>query len=416
MAVRRQGILGIAAILVFLAAAPCSLAAAPPARLVVAGDIACGEGTAPSATECQQNATAALVASLNPTAVAPLGDEQYENGTAFEFANFWAPSWGALRFPVHPVPGNHEYHDPAGNAAGYYGYFGAAAGNPATGYYSYNLGAWHVIALNSNCNAVPCGRGSVQERWLRADLNAHRGVCTLAYWHHPLFTSGETSNDPNNAATVSFWRDLYVHGADLVLNAHDHDYQRYALQEPSGGVDRAQGLREIVVGTGGRSLFQFTSPVGNTEVRDDGTFGVLLVTLDRFGYSWQFVPTVPGGFSDSGSGTCHETASMVKLPRSVGIKMRTGRGAARAHCANASGDRCAITLVLRGRHRAKVATAKAKIAGGSTGTLTFRQTRRGRAMLKKAKGQRLRVTASGQSKNRLGQATILTRHLTLKGR
>lgn len=412
---RRSGCgLGLAALVLSLTVAQGASGAAAPVKLVAAGDIACGPGDVPSATECQQNATAALVMSLHPTALAPLGDNQYEDGTASDFTNFWAPSWGQLKFPTHPVPGNHEYKDPAGNAAGYYSYFGAAAGDPTKGYYSYNLGPWHVIALNSNCNFVSCGAGSPQERFLRSDLAAHKGVCTLAYWHHPLFTTGETEHDSNNAATVSFWRDLYAHHADLVVTGHDHDYQRYPPQTPAGAVDKAQGIREIVAGTGGRSLFEFEGPPGDVEVRNNQTFGVLELTLSQYGYTWQFFPTGVGGFTDSGSGTCHETKGIVKLARTVKVKLKTARVTARSHCSNLPGDRCSVALVLRGKHRVKVGTASGTIAGGKTGTLRYKLTTKGRKLLARAGGHKLKVTTTGTSKNKIGQATAIGGKLTLK--
>ena len=198
------------------------------------------------------------------------------------------------------MPGNHEYLTRAAN--GYFSYFGAAAGDPATGYYSFDVGAWHVVALNSNCSAVGgCASGSPQERWLRADLAAHPAACTLAYWHHPRFSSGEHGNEP---AYDAFWRDLYAAGADVVLNGHDHDYERFAPQDPSGGSDLARGVREFVVGTGGKNHYRFLTLQPNSQVRDATTFGVLELTLHRTSYDWRFLPEPGKTFTDSGSAVC----------------------------------------------------------------------------------------------------------------
>ncbi|HEX8854433.1 MAG TPA: metallophosphoesterase [Thermoleophilaceae bacterium] len=399
-----------------LAAPGTAGAAEPTVTLGAAGNIACGPLQAPSTSECQQDATASLMTSLDPDAVATLGDQQYDSATASEYSQFYANSWGTMTVPVHPVPGNHEYMDPAGNAAGYFGYFGPAAGNPSRGYYSYDLGSWHIIALNSACNVTHnCAPGSAQERWLRADLAAHPRVCTLAYWHHPLFTTGETRGDPNNAATRSFWHALYRHGADIVLNAHDHSYQRFAPQTPNGASDPAQGIREFIVGTGGRSLFTGTVPAANLQVRDISNFGVLLLTLDSGHYSWRFYPTQSGGFTDSGSGRCHETTPVLRLRAHwLRIAVKTGMGAARAKCDSAAGDRCVVrvTLFVRGR---KVGTGRATIPAGKLGMLRVRLNRNGRLMLSRSRTHKLRVRAVGAPKNHAGVAGPIDRTLMLKG-
>jgi hypothetical protein len=199
------------------------------------------------------------------------------------------------------VPGNHDYH--TARASGYFRYFGAAAGNPAKGYYSFDLGEWHLIALNSNCSDVGgCERGSAQVRWLRADLAAHASArCTLAYWHHPLFSSGVHGS---NATYTAFWNELYAAGADVVLVGHDHDYERFAPQTPTGVLDTRRGIRQFVVGTGGRGLRRFKTIRSWSEVRDSTTFGVLRLALRPAGYAWRFVPAV-GSFTDSGTGGCH---------------------------------------------------------------------------------------------------------------
>ncbi len=262
---------------------------------VGAGDIAdCGS--------LGDEATAALLDGIGGT-VFTTGDNVYPNGTSTQFSSCYGPSWGRHKARTQPAPGNHDY-DTAG-ASGYFGYFGAAAGDPAKGHYSYDLGAWHMIVLNSNCSFVGgCGAGSAEEQWLRQDLAAHANACTLAYWHHPRFSSGgEHGSDPG---MEPFWRALYEAGADVVLAGHDHDYERFARQDPVGNADANYGIREFVVGTGGaRHEPLATTPVPNSEVRNDDTFGVLKLTLHPFGYDWTFVPEAGKTFTDSGNELCH---------------------------------------------------------------------------------------------------------------
>lgn len=262
--------------------------------LLAAGDIA-------SCTSSGDEATAALVDARPAAAVVTLGDNAYDRGTPREFAECYEPSWGRSRTRTRPSPGNHDYG--TRGAAGYFGYFGAAAGDPATGYYSYDVGTWHVVSLNSNCTAVPCGPGSAQERWLRADLAASNTRCTLAYWHHPRFSSGRVHG--SSSVVAPLWRALYDAGADVVLAGHEHHYERFAPLDPAGGPDEARGIRSFVVGTGGRSLYPFGPPVPGSEVRDRSTFGVLSLTLHAEGYDWAFLPVAGGWFTDQGSGRCH---------------------------------------------------------------------------------------------------------------
>ena len=262
------------------------------APMVAAGDIAGCDTTG-------DEATAALVDTM-PGTVAALGDLVYEDATASDFATCYAPSWGHFKARTRPAAGNHEYNSPG--AAPYYAYFGAAAGDPAKGYYSYDAGSWHVVVLNSNCGVGGCDDNSPQVSWLRADLAAHPRFCTLAYWHHPRFSSGQIGSD---AMTDGFWDALYAARADLVVVAHDHDYERFAPQRPKGQADPKLGLREFVVGTGGRSHFVMGTPIANSEVRNDTTFGVLRLTLHAARYDWQFVPVAGATFTDSGSGLCH---------------------------------------------------------------------------------------------------------------
>lgn len=269
---------------------------APPGTdvtMIAAGDIAqCNNGN--------DEATAALVAEI-PGTVAVLGDNVYENGTATEYTNCYHPSWGAFKDRTKPSVGNHEYG--TAGATGYYNYFGAAAGDPTKGYYSYDLGAWHIVVLNSNCSAVSCNVGSAQDQWLRADLTANTKPCVLAYWHHPRFNSGASHG--NNTNVAPFWDALYQYGAEVILNGHEHLYERFAPQTPAAVADATNGIRQFTVGTGGRSFYSIGAVKANSEVLNNNTYGVLKLTLSDGGYAWQFVPVAGKTFTDSGTGSCH---------------------------------------------------------------------------------------------------------------
>ena len=275
-------------------------------RVAAAGDIACDPGSESfedgggSGLECRQLATSDLLVAGDYAAVLALGDLQYGDASSAGFAASYDRSWGRVRSITRPVPGNHDYD--VDGAAGYFRYFGPAAGDPARGYYSYDLGGWHVVALNSNCSEVGgCNAGSPQERWLRADLAANPAPCTLAYWHHPRFSSGEHGSD---STYEDFWRVLYEARADVVLVAHDHDYERFAPQTANGALDHARGIREFVVGTGGSSVRTFPVVRPHTEVRDRTSLGILELTLGAGAYGWRFRPAV-GSFTDAGSDRCH---------------------------------------------------------------------------------------------------------------
>jgi hypothetical protein len=266
--------------------------AVPPGSVtfVGAGDIA-------SCSSSGDEATATLLDGIAGT-VFLLGDNVYDNGTATEYANCYNPSWGRHKARTKPVPGNHEYN--TANATGYYGYFGELAGDPTKGYYSYDLGDWHIVALNSN---LAVSAGSTQEQWLRADLAASTKSCTLAYWHHPRFSSGLEHG--NNAAMQPLWQALYDANADVILGGHDHDYERFAPQTPAGVADATRGIREFVVGTGGRSHYTLGTLKANSEVFNGSTYGVLKLTLSAGSYAWEFVPVQGATFTDSGTGSCH---------------------------------------------------------------------------------------------------------------
>jgi Calcineurin-like phosphoesterase len=262
--------------------------------LVGAGDIAdCADLSGAKATANLIDAVAGTVFTA--------GDNAYEEGTAQQFRECYGPTWGRFKDRTRPSPGNHEFH--SSSAAPYFDYFGANAGDPKTGYYSYDLGAWHVIVLNSECVEVGgCQAGSAEETWLRADLAAHPAACTISYWHKPLFSSGaKHGNDPE---IKPFWQALYESKATLVINGHDHDYERFALQDPDGRADSNHGIREFVVGTGGKSHRRFATPLPTSEVRNAETYGVLKLTLHPHGYDWEFLPEAGKSFHDMGSGSC----------------------------------------------------------------------------------------------------------------
>jgi 3',5'-cyclic AMP phosphodiesterase CpdA len=268
-------------------AAPSAFAA----DIVAAGDIAGCDSSG-------DTQTAALLDGL-PGTILALGDLAYDDGTASDFEDCYEPTWGRHKARTRPAPGNHEYN--TGGAAGYYDYFGAAAGDPDEGWYSFDLGGWHIVSLNSNCAAAGgCTRSSPQGEWLAADLAAHPRTCTLAYWHHPRFSSGDHGNI---LAVRDLWAILDEHDADVVLTGHDHDYERFAPQDADGKAS-ASGLREFVVGTGGRSLRAFGSTAANSEVRSRSSYGVLKLQLLPTSYTWQFVPVAGGSFTDSGAANC----------------------------------------------------------------------------------------------------------------
>jgi hypothetical protein len=284
--------------------------------IAAAGDIACDpassdfNGGLGTATACQEQATSNLLVGQLFAAVLALGDNQYDCGGYNAFLQSYDPTWGRVKSITHPVAGNHEYQtssgtdcDATGQAGGYFQYFGPAAGDPTKGYYSFDVGSWHLIALNSNCEEIGgCGPGSPEETWLKADLAAHSTVCTLAYWHHPRFTSGLVGED---AEMAQFWQDLYTAGADVVLNGHAHGYERFAPQTPSETYDPTGGIREFVVGTGGEEFHSFVIPEPMSEAQQNNTFGILTLTLHATSYDWRFVPIAGATYSDSGSTFCH---------------------------------------------------------------------------------------------------------------
>jgi hypothetical protein len=264
--------------------------------IAAAGDIACDPAQNKGApADCDQNATAALLGQLNPTAVLTLGDNQYEDNTFAAYQEVFAPSWGKYKSIIFPTIGNHEYLTPG--ASGYFQYFGFPP------YYSFDLGAWHIVSLNSECHFVGgCDQNSPQVQWLLADLAAHPALCTMVTWHEPRWSSGE-HQDATQMDTI--WRDLVAANVDVVLTGHNHDYERFVPLNGAGNPDPS-GTTEFVVGTGGKNHYGFAeAPLTGEIVRNDTSFGVIDMTLAPTGYSWRFVDAPGYHFSDSGSASCH---------------------------------------------------------------------------------------------------------------
>jgi len=257
-------------------------------------------------------ATAKLIEQI-PGTVFAAGDLAYEGGSPDEFEFCYGTTWGEFKARTKPALGNHEYVNPT--AHGYFEYWGAQAGPVGKGYYSYDLGTWHVVVLNTNCYSKAlggCGAGSPQEEWLRKDLAQHPDACVLAYGHHALFSSGVFRSHAVHPELKDLWRDLYAAHAALVLAGHEHSYERFAAQDPDGRADPVNGIREIVVGTGGRSHDPLGFAIANSEVRNTDTYGVIKLTLTPGHYTWQFIPEEGKSFSDSGSSECPRHAAPAK--------------------------------------------------------------------------------------------------------
>ncbi|MBI5752515.1 MAG: metallophosphoesterase [Hydrogenophilales bacterium] len=256
--------------------------------VLIAGDVA--QCDSPGA-----HYTAQLIKAL-PYPVLAAGDLAYRDGTPEEFANCYAPTWGAFKDRTYPAPGNHDYRTPG--AAGYFGYFGVRAGDPAKGYYSFNFGQWHIVSLNSNRELEP---GSKQLAWLAADLRQHAQRCVLAFWHHPRFSSGPHGND---GRTQTLWEMLYRHGVSVLVTAHDHDYERFPPMNAAGERDERRGIRSFIAGTGGAKLYELKQRHPLSQVWQGESWGVLKFTLRPRGYDWEFLPVAGGRFQDAGSAQC----------------------------------------------------------------------------------------------------------------
>jgi hypothetical protein len=291
-------------------------APAAPAQdpvIAAAGDIACdpespyfndGNGIPGS---CRQRHTSNLLLRSDLSSILVLGDIQYEDGELWKFQSSFHRSWGRIKDLMRPIPGNHEYRVP--DAAGYFDYFNGVgqangqAGARGAGYYSFDLGSWHVIALNSECEHIGgCGPDSPQLNWLRSDLAAHPVACTLVYWHRPPFASGPHTDQGDMLPALNA---IYAAGADLLLTGHEHFYERLAPMTPTGAVDRARGIREFIAGMGGKSVFGLTDPHPSSEFGTNGFYGVLEVTLEEGAYSWQALRAPTSGVVDDGRTVCH---------------------------------------------------------------------------------------------------------------
>jgi chitodextrinase len=267
-----------------------------------AGDIACAPGSKVTSTQCRQVYTSNIVVNGGATKAVAVGDLQYDSATLSNLQNSYDKSWGRFKSITRPALGNHE-----GSGAGYFDYWNGVgvndgvAGQRGKGWYSFDVGAWHLVALNSNCSSVGCNKGSTQETWLKNDLAAHPTACALAFWHHPRFSSG---HDGNNTFMQDLWQDLYNAHVDVTLVGHSHDYERFAPLDASGKKDTSNGIREFVVGTGGAFFTGWTTIQPNSEVRQNNTYGVMKLTLHPTSYDWKFVPESGKSFTDTGSEAC----------------------------------------------------------------------------------------------------------------
>jgi acid phosphatase type 7 len=274
-------------------ATPLPTATSTPVLLAGAGNIAvCGD------LNQGDERTAALVERFPNAAVFTTGDNVYAEGTPNDYTYCFMPSWGRFKDRIRPSAGNHDYETEAG--AAYYAFFGGAAGAADIGFYSYNLGDWHIVALNSNCKAIGCGKASSQAEWLSTDLATNAKKCTLLYWHNPRWSSGIVGGSDS---VSSFWRIAVENNVEVVVNGDDHDYERFVPQDAEGKAD-PNGVREFVVGTGGSIIRDFKAIKPNSEVRYNSTNGIIVFTLYSDHYDWEFVPT-SGDFHDSGSEACH---------------------------------------------------------------------------------------------------------------
>ena len=278
---------------------------ADPVKIVATGDIACDpadtafNGGTGRGDECRARSVARVISRIGPQALLTLGDHQYVDGRYQKFLRSYDLSYGAFKPITYPSVGNHEYYSSA-RARGFFEYFGTQAGVAGEGWYSFDLGAWHIVALNSNCSIVDCGRGSEQYTWLEEDLASDRSACTLAFWHAPRFSSGPHGPDPS---LTPLWRVLQKDGAELVLSGHDHIYERFAPQDAQGARDPL-GIRQFVVGTGGAELYPITAVQHNSRARSGDAMGVLRLVLSDGSYDWRFVPALDARFTDSGTADC----------------------------------------------------------------------------------------------------------------
>ena len=277
--------------------------------IAVAGDISCGPENTPSVATCRQFDTSELIVAMNPSLVLAAGDIQYEGGRHEDYLRYYDVTWGRFKPITRPALGNHEYQLHS-DARGYFDYFNGVgvsdgpAGTRGRGFYSFNLGTWHIVVLNSECSRVGgCGVDSTQGRWLRDDLQASSATCTLAVLHYPRFSSGRNGS---TASMQAFWQLLVDRGVELVVSGHDHLYERLAPMNAEGNVDTARGMRQFVVGTGGYGHYVFRSPpLAASEARIQDVFGVLKLTLGPTAYEWEFIPIAYQSGRDTGNQACH---------------------------------------------------------------------------------------------------------------
>jgi acid phosphatase type 7 len=358
---------------------PTAAAAADPV-IAAAGDIACApddpdyNGGAGTATRCRQRATSDLLVGAGLAAVLPLGDIQYPISSLDRIKAVYDPTWGRVKSISRPVLGSHE-----GGWMSYFSYFngrGASdgpAGPTGKGYYSFDIGSWHLVALNSNCSLIACAEGSAQEQWLRADLAAHPNSCTLAYWHDPRYSSGHGGSI---SFTQPLWAALDDAGAEIVLSASSHNYERFAPLDRNGAVDRANGIRQFVVGTGGAFFTGgITTGITGSEVAQNHSFGVLMLTLHPSSYDWRFVPIAGSSFTDSGTDQCHPPRSPAspkanpdrEAPVISNLRMTRNRFARRTTFRYSLSEpalvRVTIRRRVRGRYRAVGRFSQAGVEG-----------------------------------------------------
>lgn len=276
--------------------------------IAAVGDSVCTPKAPVTPVTCRMNEVASSVKAVNPLAVLLLGDLQYEKGKLEDFNAAFDTAWGSQAGILKPTPGNHEYNTK--NAAGYFEYFktkNVETGESGKGYYAFSVGQWRIISLNSNCEAIGgCDEGSAQANWLAAELQNNPVKCTIAYWHHPVFSSGPHGIEPGSKKRgLYFWQLLEQAGAEVVLSGHDHNYERFAAQLSDGTPDAERGIREFVVGTGGKNLYPILRPLArNSEFNYASSFGYLRLGLSESSYTWEFV-SIDNKVLDSGSGMCH---------------------------------------------------------------------------------------------------------------
>ena len=347
--------------------------------IAAAGDIACGSTDSSynagngTATACRMRYTSDLLVNGGYAGVLTLGDNMQSDPSPTGFATVFDSTWGRVKPLIHPEAGNHDYG--YSGAKGYYGYFGAAAGDPTRGYYSFDIGAWHVVALNSNCSKIAggCTSGGAQDLWLRADLAAHPGQCTLAFDHHPRYSSG---HEGDSSFMTALYQDLLDAGADVLLSGHSHDYERFGPQNNASQLDLDRGITQFVVGTGGSFFTGLGTRHANSVVSQNSTFGVLGLTLHQSSYDWRFQPEAGKTWTDSGSRACHASTlpandfSMSATPSALSVDAGQA-GSSTISTAVISGTAQALTLSASGAPAgATVSFSPQSVVAGGSSTMT----------------------------------------------